>query len=292
MAALTPSATDLPRIAERLATWQSDPWAGHLHPGDLGWRTLVGAAGTAEGVRVWSEGSGDLPVAIGLLDEGVLRLAVDPTLSHDQQVAELIATDLAGPDIVEVRGATALRDRLLAEGWVEDEPWLPMSLDLTGELDTAREAMSRTGLQVEEAGPDDAETWTSIHWSAFKGTPFEGEARERFVGRWLTMTNGPLAGQGRNLIGRDREGVPVAVTTVWTAGEGRPGLIEPMGVHRDHHGKGYGAAITAAGAVALAEAGASSANVAAEGSNPAAVATYRSVGFVSLGSVPDLRRPG
>ena len=139
-------------------------------------------------------------------------------------------------------------------------------------------------------GPDAADDWTSVHWSAFKGTPFDDHARERFVGRWVTLMTGPFADRAHSLIGYDSQDVPVAVTTVWTAGHGRPGLIEPMGVHREHRGRGYGVAITLAGARVLRDPGASSAAVVAENSNPAGFATYLSTGFLSLGEVTDLRR--
>jgi ribosomal protein S18 acetylase RimI-like enzyme len=82
----------------------------------------------------------------------------------------------------------------------------------------------------------------------------------------------------------------VAVTSVWAAGPGRPGLIEPMGVHQDHHGKGHGVAITLAGARALQQTGSSSALVVAEGSNAGALATYLASGFVPSAPVTDLRR--
>lgn len=290
-----PSPDEIPALAARLDAWQSDPWAGHLHAGDLGWRTLVGAEETAEAIRVWTRGG--TPVAIALLDDGVLRLAVDPDLARDEVVAAEMAAGLFGPDvgvaepggaIVEARGASALRRRLRDDGWADDEPWTVLSLDLSDDLLAA----ARTEVRVERATIDDASAWTGVHWSAFKGTPFGGESRERSVRRWRTMMSGPLASRAHCLIGYNEDGTPVAVTTVWTAGAGRPGLIEPMGVHRDHHGRGYGTAITIAAARALRDEGASSANVAAENSNPAASATYRAAGFVSLGTVTDLRRAG
>ncbi|GAA1055039.1 hypothetical protein GCM10017608_18910 [Agromyces luteolus] len=291
----TPAAADLPQIADELSSWQTDPWVGHLHTGDLGWRTLLGAEGAAEDLRVWArDGS---PVAIGMLDDGVLRLALDPELVDDEVVATRIARDLgdpranvfeAGEALVEARGALALRGLLLSDGWVDDELWTPFTLDLSNGLDSS--PFEQAGLRVERAGVDDAETWAAVHWAAFKGTPFEGAPRERFIRRWVAMTSGPLADRAHNLIGFDRDGLPVAVTTVWTAGVDEPGLIEPMAVHPDHHGHGYGRAITVAGADALRESGASSANVVAENSNPAAIATYRAAGFTALATVADLRR--
>lgn len=69
----------------------------------------------------------------------------------------------------------------------------------------------------------------------------------------------------------------MAAATVWAAGPGRPGLLEPMGVHREHRGFGYGRAITVAAAAALRELGSSSAIVCAADSNVGAVVTYSSL---------------
>lgn len=82
----------------------------------------------------------------------------------------------------------------------------------------------------------------------------------------------------------------MAAVTVWAAGEGKPGIVEPMGVHPDHRGHGHGVAITVAGASALRELGASSAVVGTPTSNTAAVATYNAAGFEAWAEVADLRR--
>ncbi|MEV7527558.1 GNAT family N-acetyltransferase [Agrococcus sediminis] len=223
-----------------------------LHPGDLGWHSSVGPEQMAKDLRVWTlEG---VPITMGMLDGSeVLRMAIHPALSHDNDVADRVAHDLNEPDsglftgaeaIIEARGTHALSEALKAAGWVDDEPWTPMALDLTGALDTAR--LDRSGLRIEHACPDAPNVWTSIHWSSFKGTPYDDGARSRFVQRWTRLMTGPFADRAHSLIGYGPNGTPVAVTTVWTAGDGRPGLAEPMGVHRDHHGKGYGVAITLA----------------------------------------------
>jgi ribosomal protein S18 acetylase RimI-like enzyme len=79
---------------------------------------------------------------------------------------------------------------------------------------------------------------------------------------------------------------------VWSAGPGRPGLIEPLGAHRDHRGRGYGRGITMAAAAALQEMGSSSVTVCTPASNVGGVAAYVSAGFEKLPDVPDFRRPG
>lgn len=66
----------------------------------------------------------------------------------------------------------------------------------------------------------------------------------------------PAAGiRATSLAAFDDHDNAVSVTTVWSAGPGRPGLIESMGFHRDHRGRGYGVAITVAAASALRQMG-------------------------------------
>ncbi|WP_270241002.1 GNAT family N-acetyltransferase [Kocuria marina] len=286
----------LTAVVEQLARWQVDPWAGHLHPGDLGWHSSVGPEQMARDLRVW-ELDGEA-VALGMLDgPEVLRIAVSPELNQDQALAQRIADNLnenavdffTGQEaIVEARGASALRQALRSSGWIDDDAWTPMTLALSTPLDLAR--LEAAPLNIVEVGPEAAADWTSVHWSSFKGTPFTKDARSWFVDRWTHIMTGPFAARAQSLMAYDGSGQPVAVTTVWTAGEGRPGLVEPMGVHRDHHGRGYATAITLAGARTLQRRGASSAAVVAENSNLAALATYRSAGFLTQEQVTDLKR--
>jgi ribosomal protein S18 acetylase RimI-like enzyme len=86
----------------------------------------------------------------------------------------------------------------------------------------------------------------------------------------------------RCLLAYDDEGVAVAGVTVWSAGPGKPGLLEPMGVHAEHRGRGYGTAICVAAAAELKRLGSSSAQVCTRSSLTGAVATYKSAGFQQL----------
>jgi ribosomal protein S18 acetylase RimI-like enzyme len=92
------------------------------------------------------------------------------------------------------------------------------------------------------------------------------------------------------LVAYDDHGNAVAAATVWSAGPGRPGLLEPLGVHRDHRGHGYGTAIAVAAAATLQGLGSSSAVVCTPSANVGAVATYRSAGFRRLPEVRDRYR--
>jgi GNAT superfamily N-acetyltransferase len=101
------------------------------------------------------------------------------------------------------------------------------------------------------------------------------------------MAQAPAYTDARCLVGYDDRGTAVAAVTVWSAGPGRPGLLEPMGVHRDHRGHGYGTGICRAAAATLRDLGASTAVVATSSSNQAAVATYASAGYRRLPDVTD-----
>ncbi|MCI4010173.1 GNAT family N-acetyltransferase [Brevibacterium sp. ZH18] len=286
-----PRVAELPAIGAVLDRWQSDAGPLHLHTGDLGWYSLKGAEATAQALRIWR--CGDTIRAIGLLDgEDLLRLSVDPDFSHDDSLSQQIESDIdssnglvfgTGPAIVEARGATRLCDRLKARGWSADEPWTPLKRDLSLPVE-------EPGIRVEAAEPDAAETWTAIHWSAFRGVPYTADDRQRFVSRWNEMMSGPFSSRAQSLLGYDSTGVPVAVTTVWSAGPNRPGLIEPLAVHRDHQGHGYGKAMAIAAARSLQQLGSSLASVCAESSNKGAVAAYSSAGYAPRTQVRDLRR--
>lgn len=293
-----PQVSELPDIGAVLDRWQSDAGPLHLHTGDLGWYSLRGAEATAQALRVWR--CLDRILAIGLLDgENLLRLSVDPDLTHDDALARQIESDIDSSDrtasrtdtsvfekgaaFVEARGAIRLCDLLKARGWGNDEPWTPMNRDLSLPVE-------QPDIGVEVAGPDDAAAWTTIHWSAFRGVPYTADDRQRFVDRWHTMMSGPFSSQAQCLMGYDNSGLPVAVTTVWSAGPNRPGLLEPLAVHRDQQGHGYGKAMAIAAARRLQQLGSSSASVCTESSNRGAVAAYSSAGYIPRPQVKDLRR--
>ena len=102
------------------------------------------------------------------------------------------------------------------------------------------------------------------------------------------MTAGPRYADARCFVAYDDQDTPVAAATVWSAGPGRPGPLEPVGVPREHRGHGDRRAIRLAAAAALRGLRSSSAIVCTESSNVGAVATYASAGFHQLPEVPDL----
>lgn len=125
---------------------------------------------------------------------------------------------------------------------------------------------------------------------AFRDAAPSDEDREWILNRWFAMTTGPFGAMCQPLLARNEHGVPVAVAAVWSAGEGRPGLLEPIGVHPDHRGKGYGKAITVAAVNALRDIGSSSALVCTQSAKTTAVASYVASGFTAEPAVRDMAR--
>ncbi|GAA2744109.1 hypothetical protein GCM10009868_20490 [Terrabacter aerolatus] len=289
----TPSVVDLDETVAALASWQRPGGAVQLHPGDLGWNWKVGESQLAADLRVWRRDG--VVVAAGLVDgPGLVRLGISPSVDEDASFASRLLADLTDPArgvlppgdaCVEARAGSALRALLTDDGWLDDESWTPLSRDLTDPVEDC-------GLRVEVVGPLGANgavpervaERVEVHRASFENSTFTADA-------WQTMAAGSPYRQARCLVGHDEDGKPVAAVTVWSAGSGRPGLIEPLGVHREHRGHGHGRAITVAAAAALQEMGASSATVCTPTSNVAGVAAYASAGFRTLPAVTDFRRP-
>lgn len=291
----TPVVAGLRSLYTTLASWQHTPWAGQLHPGDVGWRITAGPERTADDLRVWTR-RGD-PVAIGLLDgEDVLRMAFAPDVLNDDKLACSVADDLMNPSsgittgdtvIVEARGAHTLTDILRQRGWCDDAPWVPLVND--SKRPDVGSAAGDADVHVQPAGRDDVGEWAAVHWSAFKGVPCDAASHERYSARIRNVFDGLFAEQCKPLIARDAGGTAVAIACVWFAGSGRPGLIEPMGVHADYQGRGYSKMVTSAAVDRLSSGGASSAVVVAEGENSGAQEAYKSAGFTPLSTVCDLQ---
>ncbi|MFJ1751475.1 GNAT family N-acetyltransferase [Kitasatospora sp. NPDC088134] len=270
-----PGTADLPAVVAALRSWQDDRTPLQFHPGDLGWAWAVGPERLAATLRTWTL-DGRI-VALGYLDSpDLLRLTTAPELRQDEALARQLRADLddpargvlpAGRAGVEVPNGALLREVLAGAGWRPDEAWTPLRHDLAGPLRV-------DGLRVEVSGPGTAAVRTAVHRSAFASARFTEEL-------WHVLAAGPLYADARCLLGYDARGAAVAAATVWSAGPGRPGLLEPLGVHADHRGRGHGRAIGVAAAAALRDLGASAALVCTPSANTGAVATYRAAGFVA-----------
>lgn len=277
-------------IVEALASWQQDDVPVQLHPGDLGWNYSLGPQELAASLRVWRR-DGDI-LAVGMADDdtGMIRMGLSPSIDTDDAFAAHLLADFSDSEqgvlpgevqSVEARFGAALRDLLSRSGWAADESWAPLSRDLTRPVEDC-------GLRIEVIDPRDVQDQVladriAVGRVMFPNSTFTPE-------RWRAMAAGPAYRRARCLVGYDRDDNAVAATTVWSAGERRAGLIEPLGVHPDHRGHGYGPAITMAASTALREMGSSSARVCTPSSNTGGVATYVAAGFEKLPDVTDFRR--
>lgn len=281
----------LAEIVHALSTWQRDGAPVQLHPGDLGWHWRFGAQQVARALRVWSR-DGAI-VAVGLIDGvGLIRMAVAPECDDDSALAARILADLsdpaqqvlpAGEGAVEARAGAALRALLAERGWVAGDPWIPLHRELT-------EIVARAGndqLRVEVVGADRADQWLEVVRAAFGSAAPPADRWPNLAGSLMSHPQ-----RGRCLIGYDDQDHAVAAVAVWSSGPGRPGLLEPMGVHDRHRGRGHGRGITLAAAAELRSMGSSSAVVATPALLTAAVATYVAAGFRTTGAVTDFRRAG
>ena len=273
-----------------LREWQHDGAPMQLHPGDLGWFWRFGAEATAAAVRTWRR-DGQI-LAVGLLDDPtLLRLTIAPEAQRDDELARRLARDLTEPErgvlpagrvYLEAPTGALVRDLLFSGGWTADEPWTPLRRDLIEPVKDPASG-SQYSMRIEVTGPEQAHVRTAVQRASFGNSTFTDQ-------RWHAMAAGLPYADARCLVAYDDQGNAVAAVTVWSAGPGKPGLLEPMGVHRDHRGLGYGKAITVAAAAALQELGSSSALVCTASSNVGAVATYKSAGFRQLPETPDLCR--
>ncbi|MEU9833292.1 GNAT family N-acetyltransferase [Streptosporangium sp. NPDC048047] len=279
-----PGVDGLSEVVDALREWQHHEAPLQLHPGDLGWFWRFGAETTAAAVRTWSRDGRIL--AAGLLDgPGLLRLAIAPDAQRDEELARRLAEDVTEPERgvlpegkanIEAPMRALVQDLLAERGWDLDEPWTPLRRDLTDPVEDP-------GVRIEVIGPERADVRATVQRASFDGSTFTDD-------HWHAMAAGPPYAGARCLVAHDDRGNAVAAVTVWSAGPGKPGLLEPMGVHREHRGRGHGTAITLAAAAALREMGSPSAVVCTPSANVGAVATYVSAGFERLPEVRDRHR--
>lgn len=276
----TPTIAEVADCLDELCRWQQNN-VPQLHPGDIGWFWRFGDEKAAGAIRIWRK-NGEI-VAIGLLDgSDLLRLAIKPSVLADQQVAEQLLVDVRHPDRgvlpagtvnIEAPMESLFQQLLSNDGWTEGESWTPLVRSLTKPVESPK-------ARVKVVNEEDIEDRISVQREAFQGSTFTED-------RWKCMRNGVAYSNACCLVAYNDRGAAVATATVWSAGVGRPGLLEPMGVHQGYRGQGFGKAICIAAAAHLQSLGSSSVIVATPSSNVGAVATYKSAGFEPLPMVYD-----
>jgi ribosomal protein S18 acetylase RimI-like enzyme len=277
----TPAVDELDEAVAALREWQHEGSPMQLHSGDLGWYYRFGIAQAAAVIRTWSRDGRIL--AVGMLDDPtVLRMTVAPDAFRDDELARRLAEDLTLPErgvlppghvAVEAPVGLLLHELLTEENWGVDEPWTPLFRDLT-------EPVKDPGVRIEVIGPDQAGGFAKVIRSAFNSKKFTAES-------WHLLASGSPYADARSLGAYDDQGNLAAAITVWSAGPGKPGVIEPMGAHQDYRRRGFGTAICVAAAAALREMGSSSARVCTLSSNVGGVLTYQAAGFQAMPEIRD-----
>ncbi|MEV6603967.1 GNAT family N-acetyltransferase [Kutzneria sp. NPDC051319] len=279
-----PGVDELGEAVGALREWQREGAPMQLHPGDLGWHWRFGPQAMSTSVVTWSRN--DQILAVGLLDTAtILRLTIAPEARQDEELARQLVVDVSdpqrgvlpeGPVNIESPADALFRQLLADKGWGTDEPWTPLLRDLT-------EPVPDPGVRIEVVGPEQARVRAAVHAASFGRATLTADS-------WPVMAAGLPYADARCLVSYDGQDNAVAAVTVWSAGPGKPGLLEPLGTHRDHRGHGHGRAMSIAAAAALRELGSSSALVCTPSANVAAVATYASAGYRPLPEVCDRRR--
>ena len=289
----TPDALD--NIVAVLASWQSDTTLHHIHPGDIGWFQRAGAEKTASHLRIWSTADGTI-LAIGLLDgDDLLRATTAPSARRDVDLADAMAADISHPTkgvlpsgfvSFDISTDALVRERVAAlDGWSAGEEWSWFRMDLPTDV------LPDTGDSILHVGivktPEQVSQHVAVHALAFDGSNFT-------VQRWQAASESSAYRMARCLLAYDvndkDKSDPVGAATVWSAGPGKPGILEPVGVGIAHQRRGFGRALCRAAATELRKMGASSAVVATPSLNAAAVATYKSAGFEVFATPRDLCR--
>ena len=168
-----------------------------LHPGDLGWNWRLGAEDLAGAVRVWRR-DGQI-LAVGLVEDR----AWSGWASHRASIGTMRSRRSCWPICRIPRGACCPpttrvsrpgpappSDELLTEsGWVADEPWTPLSRDLTDPVEDC-------GLRVEVVDAHHAQERVEVQRAAFPNSTFTLE-------RWHTMATASPYRRARCLVAYD-----------------------------------------------------------------------------------------
>jgi ribosomal protein S18 acetylase RimI-like enzyme len=252
-----------------------------LHAGDVGWHLRLDDA-DLDGIVAVARDDSDV-VAVAVVEPDGMRATHRPDRSDDGSLAAALGdlaqslasaspsarAPCAGTEFVcDVPQHSAIRAWLVEAGWdLDPAPWALLYRPLS-----ADDAEVGARLAASVSTEQDIEDRVAVQFNAFTSSTFT-------VSRWRQMAAGPGYRRDLDLLRRDESGTAVAGATAWTAGPGRVGILEPVGAHRDHAGRGHGSAVTLAAIGALARSGASGVGVQTPLSNTAAVRAYQRCGL-------------
>lgn len=259
-------------------------FSGQLHVGDVGWYLRLDDTTVNAGLHVWRGEDGKV-AAVGLQHgDAMLLTAIQPRRRYDVELGEQMADDAttllsAADGYLDAPQPSAVRTELARRGWdLDPDPWPILYRSLTA---SDRDRIDPDATTVSDAGL--ARDRLALQQAMFENSKSDSHSWGRM--RDLTSYRPDL-----DVMIRQGDGY-VAAATGWWAGEGKCGLLEPVGSHRDHRGRGYGRRVVLATLSALAVVGASGAAVFTPGSNKAALQLYRSCGFRAVSLAASMRSP-
>lgn len=253
------------------------PTDAFIHPGDLAWwlgwppktdREL------AEMATLW-EADGKLLAWVAIDGDDVFE-CVDPNADRREELhAEIdrfLRNQPRATRYVKANHAAAV-DRLRATGYrpVEGGSMLGFSLDLARPDRSGADPRVRAVTPADDLGPR-----ASVTRAAFEvDRPFD-----RYVSQYASFVASPAYPHGWDLVAWASPGVAAACAIAWPDAVSGVGNFEPVATHPDHRRRGYGSAVLRDGFRRLRDAGMTRAIVCTPAENEAAIALYRSVGFV------------
>lgn len=278
---------DLDRIDRILREWEPiGGCGGQLQAGDVGWAHRFRPESVAASLVEWRSPGGE-PGAIHYRDSPMSGwFSMDPGLVRNRDLANEIAAWAAAQEpegLVSVDGhalPAIWRQALMKRGFeattdVWAHLWKPLSF---------ADVVDVAGVEVTTGNDQAIVDRVAVQKAAFENSTFTVE-------KWHALAQGPSFRPGFDLLARDEAGEAVAAITVWLPGEGKCGMIEPMGTHPDHRRLGHGRRVIRAACAALARAGASGVCVVTPESNAGAVEVYRAAGLRRLGQLSAMVRP-
>lgn len=270
---------DLPRMQVLLAAELADPnGTGFLHPGDLAW--WVGwAPKTHEELaeRIVLVEDGERLLGWAMDDEGDVGEAVDA--DAPASVRERIE-DWLGDNTTHRRYArdddVESIDRFAAAGYEPNpgDDFQAFEIDLAG-MDRD-EADPRV---VAVAVGDDIRPRCSVTHAAF-GVARRGILLDPYIEMYAAFMNSPAYPDGWDLVASTDAGEAAACAIAWPDPVSAVGNFEPVATHPDHRRRGFATAVLHEGCRRLWSAGMHTAMVRTPVTNHAALALYRSAGFV------------
>jgi GNAT superfamily N-acetyltransferase len=252
--------------------WSPD---GFRHPGQLAWS--VGYALPEDlghgPVRLWYDG-GEVAAYAWLEEPTWAEICVHPSAPGlVPEVAAWLAEAADGALTTMIgENETWLVDGLVAAGWslTREAPWMTQhSLDLA-DLPPVPEI---PGYTFRAIGPDEAADRAACHRGAWEGSKVSEAAYRRL------MTLPPYRPELDWVV--EREGEMVASALVWWDERTGSVLVEPVGTHPAHQGRGLAGAVSVAALTAARDLGASHGLVIPRGDDdyPVPARVYRSIGF-------------